>query len=248
MTMLSQSFPVRNVILASLASDEFETIRPHLRRVDLKRGQVLQESRHKIAKLHFIETGVAIILARTRRDGLVGVGLVGRLGFVGVPVVLGTIFSINRCIVEVPGEAYQLDANDALAAMEACGGIRQRLMNYVQALLVQNSQTALCNARHELDQRLARWLLLAQDRLEGNVIPMTHDLFSMALGVRRAGVTTAFSKFESEGAIRKARGAIEIVDRTQLIEKSCECYRVIADEYDRLVRRARSRGFSTPVA
>ena len=162
-------------------------------------------------------------------------GLVGRLGFVGVPAVLGTGYSINRCVVEVPGEALQLDAGDAVVAMKANAAIRQRLMNYVQALLVQNSQTALCNARHELEERLARWLLLAQDRLEGNVIPLTHDLFSMALGVRRAGVTTSLTKLEREGAIKKARGEIKIVNRELLSEKSCECYRVIAGEYDRLV-------------
>lgn len=233
--MLSSSSPVRNALLASLASDALEILRPHLQRVSLKRGQVLQEARRKIPKIHFIETGVAIILARTRRDGLVGVGLVGRWGFVGVPVVLGTMYSINRCIVEAPGEALQLDASDAVAAMKASAIVRQRLMNYVQALLVQNSQTALCNARHELDEKLARWLLLAQDRLEANIIPFTHDIFSMALGVRRAGVTIALTKFEREGVIKKRRGAIEIVDRARLSQKSCECYRVIADEYYRLV-------------
>jgi hypothetical protein len=117
-----------------------------------------------------------------------------------------------------------------------CPELRQKLMNYVQALLVQNSQSVLCNIRHKLHQRLSRWLLLACDRLDDKTILLTHDPLSMALGVRRPGVTTALADLEATGALRRSRGAIEILDRDILEQQTCECYRIIAAEYRRLNR------------
>lgn len=233
--MLFQSSLVLNRVLTHIPPDAFERLRPHLRRVQLKKGEILQESHSRAGKVYFIERGVAVILARTRRDGQVGVGLVGRLGLIGIPVLLGTMRSPHRCIMEVPGEALQIASENLRAAMDEQPAIRQQLMNYMQALLVQNSQTILCNARHEIEERLARWLLLARDRLDDNVIPLTHDLFSMMLGVRRAGITSALADLEKAGAVKRRRGAVEIIDRTALEEKTCECYQVIATEYRRLV-------------
>jgi hypothetical protein len=109
------------------------------------------------------------------------------------------------------------------------------LMNYVQALLVQNSQTAMCNIRHTLLHRLARWLLLARDRLDSDLIPLTHELLSMMLGVRRAGITAALAQLEVAGALRKSRGTILIADPVELERHACECYRIIADEFARVV-------------
>jgi CRP-like cAMP-binding protein len=159
------------------------------------------------------------------------VAIIGQLGLVGVPVVLGTMRSPQRCVMEVPGEALQINAEDLRRAMDESPLLRQQLMNYVQALLIQNSQTVLCNARHRLEERLARWLLLAQDRLDDDSIPLTHDLLSMMLGVRRAGITTALERLERSGAVRKGRGAVEIANRAHLEQWTCECYRIIAMEY-----------------
>jgi hypothetical protein len=106
----------------------------------------------------------------------------------------------------------------------------------VHFLLIQNSQFALCNARHELQERLSRWLLLTRDRLDGDVIPVTHDMLSMMLGVRRAGITEALAALEQVGAVRRTRGAIEIADRSVLERRACECYRIIATERLRTTR------------
>jgi len=226
--------PVQNRLLASISSETFDRLRPHLQRVVLKRREILQERNRPLQYVHFIERGVASLFARTSRDGPVEVAIIGRLGVVGIPVVLGTMRSPNRCLMQVPGEALRIASQDLRHAIEVCPELRQKLMNYVQALLVQNSQSVLCNVRHELHERLSRWLLLACDRLDDKTIPLTHDLLSMALGVRRAGVTTALADLEATGALRRSRGVIEILDREILEQETCECYRIIAAEYRRL--------------
>jgi CRP-like cAMP-binding protein len=137
--------------------------------------------------------------------------------------------------VEVPGEALQVAADDLRRAMDEGPSLRQQLMNYVQALLVQNAQTVLCSARHRLEQRLTRLLLLAHDRVEDDAIALTHEFLAMMGGARRAGITTALERLEQDGAIRRRRGVVEIVDRVRLEHWTCECYRVIAAEYRRLI-------------
>jgi len=226
--------PVQNRLLASMSAETFNHLRPHLERVPLRRREILQERNRPLEHVHFIEQGVASLFARTSRDGPVEVAMIGRLGLVGIPVVLGTMRSPNRCLVQVPGEALRIESEDLRQAIDACPELRQQLMNYVQALLVQNSQSVLCNVRHELRERLCRWLLLACDRLDDRMVPVTHDLLSMTLGVRRAGVTTALAKLEATGALHRSRGAIEVVDRGILEQGACECYRIISREYSRL--------------
>jgi CRP-like cAMP-binding protein len=238
--------PVQNRILASISAQTFNHLRPYLQRVPLRRREILQERNRPLQYVHFIERGVASLFARTSRDGPVEVAMIGRLGLVGTPVVLGTMRSPNRCLVQVPGEALRMASEDLRDAIEACPELRQQLMNYVQALLVQNSQSVLCNVRHELHERLCRWLLLACDRLDERIIPVTHDLLSMTLGVRRAGVTTALAKLEATGALHRSRGAIEIVDRGILEQGTCECYRIIFREYSRLTARGSFQQFRQP--
>jgi len=233
--MMFQSRPVQNRILAHLPASAFALLQPHLQRVLLHRHDVLQEPHAPVRKVYFIESGVANMIAHTERDGRVEVGLIGRYGFVGVPAVLGTMRSTDRCVMEMKGEALEIKPANLTRSMDESPALRQKLMNYVQALLVQHSQTVLCNALHRLEERLARWLLLAHDRLDDDVIPLTHELFATMLGVRRAGVTTALAEFESTGAVRRNRGAVEITNRPLLQQKACECYQIIAGEYRRLV-------------
>jgi len=226
---------VRNCILQCLRPDILARLQPYLRRVPLKRGQILQEPHSPLERVYFIERGMAVLMARTKRDGQMGVGIIGRAGLVGVPVVLGIMRSPHHCVMEVEGEALQIGAETFRRAMDGSSTLRQQLMNYVHALLVQQSQTVLCNARHPLMERLTRSLLLAHDQFDDDTIPLTHDLLSMMLGVRRAGITTALDRLERNGAVRKTRGALQIVDRTRLEQTTCECYRIIAAEHQRLI-------------
>ena len=135
--------------------------------------------------------------------------------------------------MQTQGDAFTLSASELRVAMDTCARFRDQLLNYVHFLLIQNSQFALCNARHELEERVARWLLLAGDRLDGNTIPITHDQLSMMLGVRRAGMTETLAALEATGALKRARGEVEIVDRVILETRACECYRIIAAERER---------------
>jgi CRP-like cAMP-binding protein len=228
---------VRNRVLASLSPSGFRQLAPHLTRVSLARRAVLQDHFHRIDHVHFIERGVASLYARTRADGPVEVALVGPFGFVGVAAILGNARSPHRCLMQVEGEALRIGVPDLLDAMHASPAIRHHLLAYVHALLVQNAQTALCNGRHDVEQRLCRWLLLAADRLDDTVIPITHDMLSMNLGVRRAGVTSLLGQLQKSGAIAIGRASCEIVDRAALERRTCECFGIISAEYRQLNAR-----------
>jgi CRP-like cAMP-binding protein len=225
---------VRNRILAGLDPTSFCGLARHLTRVPLGRRAVLHEHLHPIAHVYFIEQGVASLYARTRADGPVEVALVGRFGCAGVPAILGNARSPHRCLMQVPGEALSIGVPDLLDAMQSSPAIRNHLLAYVYALMVQNAQAALCNGRHDVEQRLCRWLLLAADRLDDTVIPITHDMLSMNLGVRRAGVTTLLGLLQKSGAITMSRASCRIVERAVLERRVCECHRIIATAYRHL--------------
>jgi CRP-like cAMP-binding protein len=228
---------VRNRILAGLDSASFRRLAPCLTRVPLARRAVLQDHFHRIDHVHFIERGVASLYARTRADGPVEVALIGPFGFAGVPAVLGNTRSPHRCLMQVPGEALRIAVSDLQDAMQDLPTIRNHLLAYIHALLVQNAQAALCNGRHDVEQRLCRWLLLAAERLDDTVIPITHDMLSMNLGVRRAGVTTLLGHLQKSGAIAMSRASCRIVDRAALERRACECHAIIAAEYRHLGER-----------
>jgi CRP-like cAMP-binding protein len=160
----------------------------------------------------------------------VQVALVGRLGLVGVSAVLGIRRSPHRSLMLTEGNALRVPADDFTRLVDKFPRFRHQLLSYVHFLLVQNSQFALCNARHELDARVSRWLLLTRDRLDGDTIPITHDQLSMMLGVRRAGITQTLAALEAAGGLRRGRGTVEITDRAILEARACECYRIIATE------------------
>ena len=231
-----QTVRVQNRLLAGLAPGSFERLRPLLQPVALKRRAILQDYHHPIEHIYFIERGVASLLVRTQRDGPVEIAMVGRLGFVGVAAVLGMQRSPNRCLMSVPAYALRIALSDLQCAMQRDPEIRQQLFNYIHALLVQNAQTTLCSARHSLEERLSRWLLLAADRLDDRVIPVTHDMLSVILGVRRASVTTTLAELERSDGLVKLRGAIDLRDRTVLERRTCECYQIISSEYGHLNR------------
>ena len=225
---------VRNRLLAAIPAFEYEQLRPFLEPVILRKRQILQESNQPMAYAYFIERGAASLFSRTARDGAVEVGIVGRFGLVGVPVVLGTSYSPHRCLVQVAGDALRIAAADLRRILDWAPRLTGALHQYVQALLVQYSQVSLCNVRHPIHERLPRWLLTIRDRIESNEIPATHDLISQALGIRRPGVTEAMAKLEELGAVRRGRGRIFITDPIKLEHAACECYRMIMMEYSRI--------------
>lgn len=229
---------VGNTLLAALDASELRELSQYFECVPLRRRQVLQERNLPITHAYFIGRGLASMLSRAGERGSVEVGTVGANGFVGVPLVLGTLRSPHRCVVQVSGEAIRISAEVLQRAMKDIPRLRTVLLGYTQAAMVETAQLVVCNTRHSLQKRLARALLLAHDRLGTAEIPLTHECLSRLLGVRRAGVTTAGGQMERAGLIRRGRGRLVITDIEGLQEASCECHRAIRAEYDRILRPA----------
>jgi CRP-like cAMP-binding protein len=225
----------RNSILAALPTTEIGLLRPHLSRVTLISGQVLHEPNSPIVDVFFVEAGVVSLSADTHDQGQVEVGLLGREGFVGASVMLSAEpWSVHRAFAQVAGAAYRMSAAALRSAIEENASFRHRCLRHVEMLMVQTSQVAACNARHNLPERMARWLLMVRDRVDSDDLPMTHEFLSVMLGVRRSGISVAASTLQAGGLIRQSRGHISILDHDGLAAASCDCYRLIQQQSDRI--------------
>jgi CRP-like cAMP-binding protein len=222
---------IRNCILKNLSPSDRSFIGSFLEPISLSVTTVLQEPNKRVEHVSFIETG--IISLRTLATGsILETAIVGCHGAVGVSVALAGGTSMHRSIVLFPGKALRIRADDLQRCMRERPQIREHVLRYVQSLMIHSSQTALCGVRHPLEQRLACWLCVVCDAIDGNTIPITHDHISMILGLRRAGVTEALVRFEEQGLVRKARGVLLVRDRALLQRRACGCYSVIAKAYD----------------
>lgn len=224
-----------NKLLSGLSSDAMLLMQPMLERHELPFRAVIQLPDEVMHHAYFIESGVVSMMASTSQDRRVEIAIVGREGMVGTMIVLGTDQSPNGGIVQVPGTALRITMADLSHAMSANRSIRAWLLLYVQAYLVQISQTVLANSKGNLEQRLARWLAMAHDRIDGDVCEQTHEFLSILLGVRRAGVTVALHHLEGEGLLRAERGTITILDRKGLNIYADGLYGVAEHEYARLL-------------
>ncbi|WP_230534626.1 Crp/Fnr family transcriptional regulator [Microvirga roseola] len=225
----------RNRILAALPPNEFERIRPHLTHAVVRRSTILQDFDVAPDRVFFIESGLASLQVHTDSDRPVEVGMVGRKSLVGASAALGGHVPL-RAVMQVAGEALTISAKPFRSALSRSPTLLQLLLNDLHSTTMQSSQLVLCSARHEAEQRIARWLLLAQDWLEADQVPITHEVIGSNLGMRRAGVTEVLSRFEQAGAVRTERACITVVDREELQKLSCDCYRVISREYARLFK------------
>jgi len=175
------------------------------------------------------------LLNLTRDGGTTEVAAVGHEGMLGVPVVLGGKSAVNQATVTMAGQVRQLDAAFFQAELESCARMRGVMLRYVQSLLTQVAQNAVCLRHHTTEQRLARWVLHATERALSTTLLVTHDAVSNALGVRREGVTIAINKLHQLGLVKNHRARIEVLDRDRLQMASCECYEVVLTEYQRLL-------------
>jgi CRP-like cAMP-binding protein len=226
---------VRNRLLAALPPDDFALLAPSLRPVRLDMRQVLHEPERPIAAAYFPQSGMVSLLARLEDGAAQEVGLVGREGVVGLAVALGAESVGTEALVQAEGEALRLGADELRAAFGRGAGLRDLLLRYAQALHAQVTQTAACNGRHAVDERLARWLLMAHDRADGDEFAMTHEFMAMMLGVRRAGVSVAAAVLQKAGVIGYAHGRVMVLDRAGLEAASCECHGAVARQFERLL-------------
>jgi len=222
-----QGKPVCNRILLALPDREFRSIRPHLEFLTLPHHRLLYEPNRKIDFLYFPNRGL-ISLVIVMEDGkTVEVAVLGREGFAGVPAVFGLTRSTVREVVQIAGDGFKIKAAAFRQALRSSPLLQAALGRYAVVLAMQISQTAACNRLHDIERRLARWLLMAQDRVDDGVVPITHDFLATMLGTDRPSVSVAAASLQRKEIIDYTRGTVRILNRKNLEASACECYQTI---------------------
>ena len=218
---------VRNIILLSISDDEFSFIRPHLEYVDLTYHQILHEPVERIEFGYFVNGGLVSLVIVTSDGRSVEVGIVGKEGFLGAPLAVDVNRSPYRAVVQMPTDGLRIKAEVLEGSKGSLPQLHLLLNRYTHIQGLQVAQLAACNRLHEIEQRLARWLLMSQDRVDSGSLSMTHDLLAQMLGTGRPSVTLAAGILQKAGMIKYTRGNVKILNRKSLEEAACECYGVI---------------------
>jgi CRP-like cAMP-binding protein len=235
-----------NNILAMLSREDLERVRPHLRERELKQHDVVFEAHMPIKEILFVDTGIVSLVAVMSTGNMSEIAVVGAEGVAGLALFHRMPFGGERAVVQVAGSARSLSADVFNSLLGDCPSLEQQLHRFAFALYTLSAWTSACNRRHRADQRLARWLLLSQDRIGGTHMPLTHQFMAQMLGVRRSTVTVTAEALRGAGLIHYRRGKIEVRDREGLEERSCECYGVVRAMYAAALEPARA-SVSTPV-
>jgi CRP-like cAMP-binding protein len=215
---------LENELLLNLPEKERQAVYPQLVFMPLRTHDVLNESGAPIQHVYFMNSGLASVLNVMEDGKSVEVGLTGKEGFVGLPLIVGFKSSPARVIVQIAGSGYRIGARALLDTLHKCPTLEKRLHRFSQVLAAQASQIAACNRLHEVDERLARWLLMSRDRIGSDLVPLTQEFLAHMLGTRRSSVTVAASILQKAGLVRYTRGQVMIVNPKGLEEAACECY------------------------
>ncbi|KQT64017.1 CarD family transcriptional regulator [Aureimonas sp. Leaf460] len=227
----------RNRILQAVSPQSFAKLQPHLEHVELPLKTVLVEPREATSHLIFLESGLGsnIAFSGGEENEQIEVGHIGREGMSAIHLVLDVDRTSNGTFMQVAGSGYRILATHLLQAMEEDRALDRLMRRYVYTYQIQLAQSALANGRFNMNERLARWLLMCHDRLDSADLPLTHDFLSLMLGVRRAGVTNEIHVLEGLGAIKATRARVQIRDRVRLEEIAGACYGIPERAYDRLI-------------
>jgi CRP-like cAMP-binding protein len=217
-----------------MPAEVIQLVSPHLTLMDLPRNRTLKQANQVAEGAYFLEGGICSIVATMENGASVEVGLIGREGFVGTAAVLDTGRSPNYHFMQIPGYGYRMKAQVLRGLADTCTPLRLCLLRSVQGLLVQIAQTAACNRLHDLEERMARWLLMCRDRVQSDQILVTQEFLATMLGTRRSSVTVAAGILQKAGIITCSRGRVAILDHAGLADAACECYQVVHAEYVRL--------------
>src|SRR5919109_1303255 len=228
----------RNALLATIGDAERSRIVSLGKVVHLGLKESLYEVGRPIEHVYFPQSGVLSLVTVLENGRVVEVATVGKEGMVGLPVFLGARSIPGRAFSQIPGESLRVDSEVFRKQMRLHGALHDLLHRYAQALFNQITWSVACLREHSIEQRCARWLLMTRDRVGGNQFPITQEFLAMMLGVRRASVSEVASRLQRNGLINYVRGMMTIVNRRRLEKKSCECYRIVRDEYRRLVGRS----------
>ena len=232
---ISSRADVRNRLLAKLSPEDWALVSPHLEMVVLKERQVVEVPHKPITHVYFMETGVVSVVAVNEEDHRIEVGVIGREGMTGVSLVMGDDRAQHSAYLQIGGNGRRMPAAAFIAAMNRSTSLRNLMMKSAQAFMIQTAHTALANGRAKLEERLARWLLMAHDRLSSDAVPLTHEFLAVMLGVRRAGVTVALHSFERRGLIATRRGQLTLVDRSGIEKVAGSFYGIPEAELKRLM-------------
>jgi CRP-like cAMP-binding protein len=225
----------QNRLLASLPSEVYARLRPHLIPVDLEYKRSLYKPDETIDYVYFLETGVASLVNTMKNGQAAEVGTIGNEGIVGIPILFGDSSSPTSVYMQVEGVGVQVKQNIFREAMRESEPLRRSMFHYAHAFFNQVAQSAACNLFHPLEQRCSRWLLTTRDRMQCDDFPLTQEFLAMMLGVQRTGVTLAAANLQRAGLIEYTRGHVKILDRASLEQHSCECYGVTKRDFDRLL-------------
>ncbi len=240
MTLSNPSPQPENKLLAALSTKSYRRIAPHLEPVNFSLGEMLYQPNMPITYVYFPHKST-ISMVNILTDGfMVEVGVVGSEGMLGTTLLSGDSISPHRAIVQIADGGMRMKAESFIEEIRNNDEFNELVHRYLQELFTQVSQTSACNRIHPIAERLARWLLLCQDRMESDTLHLTHEFIATRLEVRRAGVTVAAGTLQAAGIITYQRGTVLIKDREALEDASCECYRAVKNEYDRLLPKKAS--------
>ena len=226
---------LKNQLLASLNNGELSDLLPHLELVPIDIGERLADAGEKIKHVYFLVSGIASFVYVLENGSTAEVGLVGREGFCGIPVIFGVEIMPYDIVVQGKGEAYRMPTNKLKEFFNSFVTFRHALLLFCQSFITQISQTAVCNRHHSIEQQLCRWLLLMLDRVNDVHLNMTQEVIAIMLGVRREGVSEAARGLRNEEIIKYHRGLIQVLNRPRLEQLCCECYGVVRRENERLL-------------
>ena len=222
----------RNRLLAGLSPADRDLLTPSFEAVDLDLRQYLEAPNDPISHVYFVESGMVSVIADAAPDHRIEVGMVGYEGMTGLSAVLGVNRSANESFVQSTGSALRISTESLREAMDASRTLTSVLLRYVHVFMVQGSQTALANGRGTVSERLARWLLMWDDRIQPESLSVTHEFLALLLGVRRQGVTVALHELEGKSLIKSTRGDVRILDRAGLRLAASGFYGISEAEYD----------------
>ncbi len=225
----------QNQLLASLPAAEYQRLKPHLHRRTLPLGEVLYRPMEPITHLYFPITALLSWISLLEDGSLTEIALVGNEGFAGLPAIWGGLLTPNGMIVQFAGDVMVIDAISLNQEFRRNGELSKLIFLYMQAVFTQVAQNAMCNRQHTTEERLARWLLSVQDSVQEDELALTHEFMAKMLGIRRSSVTVTAGILQQAGMIRYTRGRLSILDRPGLEATACECYRIVQNEYNRLL-------------
>lgn len=242
---LNPSSSFGNRLLAALPPAELRVLQPHLEAIVLGRRKPLEVPLKPIEHIYFIEHGIASVTTANHPDAEIEIGLIGREGVSGLAVVLGKDRSPHSTYMQVGGGGRRIAVRQFREALDQCATLRSIALQYAHVFMVQAAQTAAANAKGSIEERLARWVLMAHDRIDGDILPLTHEFLALMLGTTRPGVTVAVQALAQRGLLQGERGAIAVVDRAGLLERAGKFYGEPESDYERMIASLGASGEAT---